>query len=220
MIKKWKNGIKWLGNKLFPTLMATAGQAIIKALLWTCHWEVDGLDYFKKIADHEKCILILWHNRLAIIPSILYKFAPHFIYTAFVSKSRDGDLISAVIHSYAAGKTIRVAHNARHQALRELMRYLEEKKEVIIMTPDGPRGPRYEAKPGVALAAIKTQAHIVPLTWTSSRFWEFKTWDRLRLPKPFSTIKVTFKTPLFFANEVGTTLQQVQDTIQSSLPTT
>lgn len=164
----------------------------MQALLKTCRWEVEGLERFCQIAQEQKCILLFWHNRLGLAPFALAKLAPQFTYTAFVSNSQDGDLLSAVIHSFKSGRTIRVPHNRRHEALRTLIRHLETKKDVVIITPDGPRGPRYVMKPGAALAATETGAHIIILNWAASRYWTFNTWDAFRLPKPFATIKVSF----------------------------
>ncbi len=219
MLKKMTHYLKRLAYKPLPFLVATVGQGIVRLILWTCRWEVNGLERFKKVAEKQKCILMLWHNRLAIMPSILYKFASHLTYTAFVSNSRDGELISTVIHSYKIGKTIRVSHYARHQALRELIRYLEERKNIIIITPDGPRGPIYKIKPGVALAAMKTSAHVVPLTWRADHFWRLKTWDKLMIPKPFTTIRIFFEAPVILTKEDGIALHHAQNILQCSLPT-
>jgi lysophospholipid acyltransferase (LPLAT)-like uncharacterized protein len=209
----WKNGV----YKLLAFLITYIGQGCIRLLLMTCKWQVEGIEEFKNIASRNKCILMLWHNRLALTPFILSRFAPHFIYAALVSNSRDGELISSVVRSYKTGRTIRVSHNARHQALLEMIDHLEKKKEIIIVTPDGPRGPSYRIKPGVALAAIETEAHVIPLTWTSTCFWELNTWDKLRLPKPFSTIQVKFGQSTCFPKESNIELKSAQAVLQSAL---
>lgn len=219
MIKRLKQLWKKMTFKVLPFLIATIGQGLIRLLLWTCRWQVEGLERFKQVAAQQKCIVMLWHNRLALAPSILYRFAPQFIYAALVSKSRDGELISAVIHSYSTGRTIRVSHQGRHHALIGLIRHLETHREVVIITPDGPRGPCYQMKPGIALAALETSAHVVALDWTASKQWELNTWDRLRLPKPFSTIRVSFKDPIVFDGNQTISVEQAQDRLQEVLPT-
>lgn len=218
MLKKLKLYWKKFSYKiLLPFLITRIGQNLMRMLLWTCKWEIEGLDQFKQIAKNEKCILILWHNRLAMVPFILYKYAPQFIYAAFVSNSRDGELISSVVHSYKAGRTIRVPHNNRHQALKEMIKRINEQKEIVIITPDGPRGPCYEVKPGAPLAALETSAYVVPLTWSADRLLELKTWDKLRIPKPFSTIKVTFKEPIIFRKDCNIFLEEAQKILQNAL---
>ena len=114
-----------------------------------------------------------------------------------MSKSRDGEPIAHVIQKYAYGSCIRVAHDARHQALREAINYLNDTQGILLITPDGPKGPRYKVKPGAVLAAKKADAPLVAFTWEATRYWELKTWDKFRLPKPFSTIKMILSEPIY-----------------------
>lgn len=196
---------------------ASVGHGMMRSLLWTCTWDVDGLEDFKKLASSEKCILTLWHNRLALVPFILYRFAPQFNYTAVISNSRDGKLLRKVVESYPNGQTIPVAHDKRHQALKEVIHSLEKENKIIVITPDGPRGPLYKVKAGTALAAIQTEAYIIPLTWTADQYWEFNTWDRLRVPRPFSKIKVNFGGHARFYKEGETTVEQAQEILQRTM---
>lgn len=162
---------------------------ILRLLYMTCKVRVHGLE---NIQGKKKLILMFWHNRITMAPQILTQYTKNQPYTAFVSNSRDGAYLTAMVEAYKHGRTIRVPHDARHEALRKAIRELKERDEIIIMTPDGPRGPRYEVKGGILLAARATKAPIVPMTWKANRYWEFKTWDRMLLPKPFSTIDVFF----------------------------
>ncbi|MBA2369121.1 MAG: lysophospholipid acyltransferase family protein [Candidatus Protochlamydia sp.] len=207
----WKNGI----YNLSAFLIATVGKQAMKALLLTCRWKIEGLDHFRLIASKEKCLLMLWHNQLALAPFILHRYVGHLVFTAFVSNSRDGHLISRIVSSYKNGRTIRVPHHSRHQALREMIRQVEEKKSIVVITPDGPRGPRYKMKPGIALAAMQTQAYVFPLKWSASNFWELRTWDKLRLPKPFSIITVSFHAPLRM--DEGKTLPEAKQILEQAL---
>jgi lysophospholipid acyltransferase (LPLAT)-like uncharacterized protein len=186
--RKWKHTFS-------SYFLAYASKYIIKFLLLTCKMSIEGLERFAACVPKEKCIIMLWHNRLALVPEILYRYAPQFIYTALISNSQDGDPLAILAHSYSSGRTIRAPHNARHFALKKLIYNLKAKGEIIIITPDGPRGPRYKIKPGILLAAQETQATLIPLSWTADRYWEFNTWDRFRLPKPFSTIRVELGEP-------------------------
>jgi lysophospholipid acyltransferase (LPLAT)-like uncharacterized protein len=208
--RKWK-------SKVFAFILSTIGKALASLILKTCKWEVQGLERFQEIASKDKCILMLWHNRLAITSFILYRYAKQFTYAALVSNSRDGELISTLVESYKEGRTIKVPHHSRHEALRMLIRHLQEKDDVVIITPDGPRGPRYQVKPGIALAAVSTGAQIVPFTWQANRFWQLNSWDRLRFPKPFSTIQVFFKDPTHFKDS-GCSVEEARAILQTVLP--
>jgi lysophospholipid acyltransferase (LPLAT)-like uncharacterized protein len=56
----------------------------------------------------------------------------------------------------------------------------------IALTPDGPKGPRYQAQIGVIELAKLTGRPIIPVTFSASRRKMFKTWDQFLLPCPFS----------------------------------
>lgn len=178
--------------RLRALLLAYLIRGLLTILLWTCRVEVVGLEHLKKAQAQGPTILILWHNRLLIIGHILSKFTPHFSYSAFISQSRDGEILAQFVNSFKNGHTIRVAHNAKDKALRSLIQELKTKKHIVILTPDGPRGPKYEMKPGVVLAAAEACAVTVPCAWTANRFWQLRTWDGLIIPKPFSKINLRF----------------------------
>jgi lysophospholipid acyltransferase (LPLAT)-like uncharacterized protein len=191
-----RNNWRKLKRNLLSYSYAYLGKYILRALLWSCKINVEGIERFIDLASREKCILMLWHNRLALVSEILNRHAPQFIYTALISKSRDGDPLAVLAQSYKSGKAIRVPHNARHQALKKVINNLKKNREIIVITPDGPRGPCYNVKPGIALAAKEAKATIIPFTWKADRYWELNTWDNLMLPKPFSNIHVVLGEPI------------------------
>lgn len=188
-------------RKTLSYFYAYLGKYLLRVLLLSCKVEIDGLEEFKILASKQRCILMLWHNRLALIAEILHRYAPQFIYAAFISKSKDAEPLAILARSYKSGKAIRVPHNARHQALKKVISHLKQSHEILVITPDGPRGPRYIVKPGVALAAKEADATIIPFTWKASHYWELNTWDGLMLPKPFSKIYVTLGKPIKIEKE-------------------
>lgn len=218
MLKKIWETLKSRFYQVRNPLLAKVGKWLMTLLIRTCRIHVEGLENFVKIAEREKCILILWHNRLAIIPFVLTEYTPQMIYAALVSASRDGEILSSVIHSYKQGRTIKVPHLGRYQALQEVIRHVEERKQVVIITPDGPRGPRYEMKPGAAVAALETQAYVITMDWKAARFWEFKSWDRFRVPKPFTTIHFRFLPAIRFENPSETSLEDAKAKLTQNMP--
>lgn len=193
-----------LKKKWFSFLLSRIVKYSIKALLLTCRFQILGMDNFVKAASKKKCILMLWHNRLTLVAEVMTRYAPQFKYAALISNSRDAEVLAYHTNSYGIGRAIRVPHNGRAEVLQMMIKYLKYGNEVIIITPDGPRGPALKVKPGVAYAAKETSASIVPFSWDASRCWKFKTWDKLMLPKPFSTITVKLGEPLKVENEENT----------------
>ena len=209
----WK--LKWRQARSFLTLKII--KALLHLIMKSCRIQIVGLDLFCEAAKKEKCMLMLWHNRLFPFTYILSKYTTGIRYAALVSGSRDGDILSALISSYENGSAIRAPHLGRYQALREVVRRVDSKRQVVVITPDGPRGPRYEFKPGIALAALETGASLFSLDWEASHYWELKTWDRFRIPKPFTTVRIIVGPPLCFDKERPPTLEEAIALLKNNL---
>lgn len=170
---------------------------VLKAILATCRLKVHGLGHVAKARTQGPVIIMLWHQDLAPLAEILKPLTPQYAFSAFISKSRDGQILADFVLSYKNGQVIRVPHNGRNQALKALIETLQKKDSPIaIITPDGPRGPAYELKPGVLFAAQETGSQIIPFSWSATRLLTLKTWDRFKIPLPFTTIQAHFGEPI------------------------
>ena len=133
----------------------------------------------------------VWHNSLLYFVPLLAPFGYH----GLVSRSRDGDDIAWVMARFRFPVLRGSTSTGAAAALREALRLLSHGKKVIF-TPDGPRGPRYVLKSGLVALARKKQVPIVPLVYSTPRRWQFGSWDKMRLPKPFSTVTVLVGNPI------------------------
>ena len=208
----------WLRTKRFvlPYPIAYSIKFFLKFLLWTCKFKITGIETLIELSGKSPCILMLWHNRIALAPEILTRFTKDLTFAAFVSKSRDGEPLALLVQSYKVGKTIRVGHHTRFDALKTLINHLKNKNDIVVVTPDGPRGPKYELKPGVAAAAKASNASIIPFSWTASNYWTLRTWDGFMIPKPFSTIHAVFEQPITLDNE---SIEEALPILKNSLHT-
>jgi lysophospholipid acyltransferase (LPLAT)-like uncharacterized protein len=197
----------WLRFKRFvlPYPLAFIGKYSVRLLLMTCKIKVKGLPEFKAAAANGGCIMMLWHSRIALTCEFFQKYACEIPYTAFLSKSRDGEPIARLLQSYPNSSAIRVAHDMRHGALLEVVQRLKGSRDLVLITPDGPRGPREKVKEGIVLAARAANAKIIPFTWEANKYWQFKTWDRFRMPRPFSCITIALGEALSLPAESAAT---------------
>ncbi|MDP1880301.1 MAG: DUF374 domain-containing protein [Parachlamydiaceae bacterium] len=215
MFKKiWKFFL--LKTKIF--LVKYVGKSILSLLIRTCLIEAEGVEQFNQLVKTKRCILMLWHNRITMTPFLLYKLTPDNYYTAVVSASRDGELLKSVVQSFKKGSVLSVGHQGRYQALQALVEHINHEISIPVITPDGPRGPCYKMKAGVAYAAIEAQASVVAFNWEATSYWELSTWDKLRFPKPFSTIKVTFSDPVYFDSQSKMSIDEALEILRSKLP--
>lgn len=197
-------------------LITYVGQSLLWLLLWSCRIEVHGTHHLIDAARKRRCMLMLWHNRMALVIYTLWHHADEFFYTAVISNSRDGDLLEAIADTYTQGNVLRVPHNAKHIAVKGMVSRLKN-GEILIITPDGPRGPRYNVKTGVAFTAKAADAVVIPFTWCASRFWQLKTWDRFMIPKPFSRIVINIGEPHLPNDHKDWDLEQAGQALQQHL---
>ncbi len=133
------------------------------------------------LAWHEALLPLLWRHRgqgIAIV----------------VSEAREGRYLS----NFAASLGYRSLHGSSTRggarALLGAVRKLQA-GYAVAFTPDGPRGPRRELKPGVVAAAQRGGAPIVPLHAEADRAWRLHSWDRFMIPKPGSRVWITYGKP-------------------------
>lgn len=169
-----------------PVLWLTGylARVLLSLLYATLRVEIIGREHVRT-----KQIIALWHDRLLLVP--LLRRVSTVPLAVVVSNSRDGKLLGALVDTFKNADTIYVAHNKRHAALSAMERAHADGKTIII-TPDGPRGPRHMLKPGLSFIQKQTDAQIISFTWTSSSSWILNTWDKMEIPKPFSKVIIRF----------------------------
>lgn len=140
-------------------------------------------------------VFAIWHRNL--FAGILAQTGtPH---TVIVSRSGDGDpvafLCTRLGHCAVRGSSMkRGKDKGGREAKDEMIERLAAGSPGAI-TVDGPTGPAHEVKPGVIEMARRATVPIVPYVPIPAHCWTFNTWDRFRVPKPFSKIHVHYGAP-------------------------
>jgi len=155
-------------------------------------WTVIGEANMRPFAEGTPGIMAFWHEHLPLMPALFLharKTTPRLRAHVLVSRHKDGRLIGDVIAHFG----ISVVHGSSSRDGRSRggargvlsMLGLLDSGDLAVITPDGPRGPRRVAAPGVAqLAAISGHA-ILPCAGQTNRRRVFGTWDRMILPLPW-----------------------------------
>ena len=113
-----------------------------------------------------------------------------------ISPSIDGTGPSILVRK--AGAHV-IRGSSTHTGARALRDYYETivKKEVSpAITPDGPKGPVHEFKPGAVMLSQMTGKPILPVSIAATRSIRFRTWDAFELPLPFSRVAVVYGEPV------------------------
>ncbi len=168
---------------------------VLNLILSTCRFEFIDHGGFRDLSKRGRFILTMWHNRLSLVEPFLRRFASPNAYTAVINSGHEGDIIEGLAKSNQQTRVIRMPQQNKHVALKKMIQALSC-NEVVILAADGEKGPRYQAKPGIGFTSRTSCAPVVPFSFAASRFWQLKTWDRMIIPKPFSTITVGIGTPI------------------------
>ena len=83
-----------------------------------------------------------------------------------------------------------------------MIRELRGNKDVAF-TVDGPRGPRYIAKPGPIWLASKSGAAVFPFSISAQKRWVLSSWDHFQIPKPFSRVVVLMGSPIYVSADAS-----------------
>ena len=186
--------LRWHGE-----LAAAAGYAFLRTLSATLRmrWE-DPEDYLSAIGQ-SPVIFALWHNRLILsLPSYRKYFLgrdPHRRLVALISASKDGALLSRLMDHHGV-ESVRGSSSRRGgQALKELVNQTRRGYDVAI-TPDGPRGPKYEVQEGVVMLAQLTGLPVVPMSAQIHSKKVLGSWDGFQVPLPFARCDIRMGEPI------------------------
>ena len=162
---------------------------LIRVVSWTLRVKLhDHCGFLENRPDHS-LIHATWHNTIFALMPIYSRHWPDRKGAALTSASKDGEIVAAALESFGV-PAVRGSNNRRGAAaLIELKKWLDTGHDIMI-TPDGPQGPRHELNPGVIILAQKGKAPIFPVCVRYRSAWKLKTWDRFEIPYPFSALDV------------------------------
>lgn len=106
-----------------------------------------------------------------------------------VSRSFDGEYIARIIERFGFIAVRGSSSRGGAEALLGMKTGLEQ-GAAVAFTIDGPRGPKYVAKPGPVRLARASGFPMCAFYVAPERPWVLNTWDRFMIPKPFSKVLV------------------------------
>lgn len=163
--------------------------ALMRAWGATLRLETSAEDRRRLETCDEPLAIVLWHNRLFLAAEYFRQFRKSRPTYALVSASKDGAWLTAFFSLIRLSTVRGSSSNYGREAVHALIEVLRAGNDIGI-TPDGPRGPLYEFKPGGLIVTRRAQAPMLLLGFELEAFWELRSWDRFRIPKPFSRIRV------------------------------
>ena len=194
--------------------IAELGYWAILLIGHSLRWRIEGWHHLEAIHRRGKRFVgVSWHNRIFFTS---YFFRKRKI-VGMISQSQKGEYIARV--SRRLGNDIARGSSSRGSrgAVVEVLRALRRKQDVFI-TLDGPRGPRYIAKPGAAYIARKSGHPVMPFCFAAEKKWVMRSWDGFIVPKPFSRANIVIGRPIEVdSNADEAEMERVLERVQLSM---
>lgn len=172
---------------------------IIRLLHLTIRTEFVGEEYPRSFWQRgEQVILSFWHDQLLLM--VLGYRGP--LAKILISPSKDGELIARVM-GYFGQEAVRGSSSRGGRAAFKALLSLAKEKVDLVITPDGPKGPRHQLKEGVIQLARLSGRPVIPMAFVCSRGHRFGSWDRFLLPYPFGRGVYAFGEPVYYNKAEG-----------------
>ena len=180
-------------EKIKYFLAGVLGAIFIRLLFSTVSIKEIPDDYSRKLKRQGKCVIYaVWHAHL-LIPVYVCR---NLGIKGLISQHSDGEYLAQIVQwlgfDVARGSTTR----GGAKALLSMIKKIKEDAVSLAITPDGPKGPRFVAQSGAIILGQKTGFPIIPVSLGLTNYWELPSWDRFRIPKPFSKATIIYEDPI------------------------
>ena len=198
-----------LRSPVVQRLLAALVVGYLELITVTLRWRREGVERADALLKGEGGGLALfWHGRIpqAIACRPLLGRKPRRV---MISLSRDGQFIARaaaalgvpVIHG-SAGRAGAGGEKGGAAAFRSALRVIRD-GELMLMTPDGPRGPLHQVQPGCLQLAREADCPVYLMSLAARPALRMGSWDEGRLPLPFARAAVVIEGPLRAPRDIG-----------------
>jgi lysophospholipid acyltransferase (LPLAT)-like uncharacterized protein len=173
------------------------GLAIIRLWWLTCRVRhIDGDENLTAaLAQAPSLVPCYWHqHQLFCARYLLDRRAQGLVPGWLISPSVDGELGAMMVNRMGATAIRGSSSHTGARALRDYYVALVKDNVSPVVTPDGPKGPRFKFKPGAILLAQMSGRPMLPMAYAASRAWLIK-WDKFVIPVPFARISIAIGRP-------------------------
>ena len=205
--KVFKNVGNWLLLSVAPLLASW----VIRLLRSLIRIDFVGEEHPQsKWQQNEPVIIAFWHDQLLLMVQGYRGPGAKIL----ISASKDGELIARTMRYFGQGAVRGSSNRGGRRAFKALLELSQEPVDLVI-TPDGPKGPRHEVKEGIVQLARISSRPVIPMAFAVSRGHRFASWDRFLLPYPWGQGVYSFGAPVSFTK--GETSEAFRARLQMAL---
>jgi hypothetical protein len=196
------------------------GLGIIKMWTGTCRVvRVLGVEHLEvALAKANSLIPCYWHQHQIFCAWYLLEQRSRGLTIGWlISPSVDGELGAMMVRRLGGGVIRGSSTHTGARSLRDYYQALVRDNLSPVITPDGPRGPRFKFKPGAILLAQMSGRPMLPVAYAASRAWLVK-WDKFVIPAPFARIAIAIGEPRYVPRVTdATAIEKLQADMEGEL---
>jgi lysophospholipid acyltransferase (LPLAT)-like uncharacterized protein len=193
---------------------------LVRAWWSTCRLvRVEGAAHLDEaLARAPSLVPCYWHQHQLYCGKFLIEQRARGLLAGWlISPSVDGELGAMLVRRLGAAVIRGSSTHTGARALRDYYQALVRDNVSPVITPDGPRGPRFKFKPGALLLAQMSGRPILPMAYAASRAWRIK-WDKFVIPVPFARIAIAIGPPCYVPRVTdAASLEALQVQMESEL---
>lgn len=170
----------------------------------------------KDFSEIKKHTFVTWHKNI-ILSTASFLMHKNKIpdLSLLVSPSNDGRFLINIAHWIGYNVIEGSTNKNSFSAIKKIFDILEREGNIAI-TPDGPRGPAEEINSSITSIIKKKNAVIIPIIFECSNYISLNSWDKMKIPLPFSKITVLFKSNIIPSNDESKDNKLLKDSLSNN----
>ncbi|MHC4822045.1 MAG: lysophospholipid acyltransferase family protein [Planctomycetota bacterium] len=206
-------GRRKLSHRVGPFLAKVLGPTVIRSLGFSWRVRLEPEDFAKRVRGGEPAVFTIWHNGM-LVPTYLLRGGRHAV---MISRHSDGEVIARIVERLGFTTVRGSSTRGGATALQGAVQVLKDGVGAAF-TPDGPRGPARKAQPGAVFAASRSGVPITPVGIGVRSAWTMKSWDRFRIPKPFTVVSLVEGDPIEVPPDIeGEEMERYQRILEEAI---
>ncbi len=177
-----KRAAIWFYHTIVPWIV----YLFVTLLTLTYRWRLlASKELLELMSSRKPFAAVIWHGDMLLSQSLGKRLGWNGRTVIMVALNQPGE-VEARILKRMGYYVVRGSAKKRGKEALEDMKDILRQGGIAAIVVDGPRGPAREVKAGVVELARFCQVPIVPIAFLPGNEWIVPTWDRTRIPKPFS----------------------------------
>jgi len=207
-------------RRLLYRLAVPLGLALVRAWWRSCRVvRVTGIEHLEEALRRAPSLVpCYWHQHQLYCGKYLVEQRARGLNVGWlISPSVDGELGAMLVRRFGGAVIRGSSTHTGARALRDYYQALMQQDISPIITPDGPKGPRFRFKPGAILLAQMSGRPMLPMAYAASHAWLVK-WDKFVIPMPFARIAIALGPPRYVPRALdGAALETLQGEMEREL---